>query len=163
MNKISLWLSLFPLLFSLQAYADVLTPNLTIKGHTAEQKFISIELNPNEIKTQFPTYKITTELPWINNYATFSGARLKDILSHYQLFGSQVHLTALNDYSVTIPYLDIYRYNPIIAITQNQNPLKIRNYGPYWLIYPMSKYPELNTPKYHARMIWQIKTIQVEK
>lgn len=163
MNIVSVCIGLLTIWFTSTIYADALIPSLVIKGQTDKQHFIAVELNPDDITANFPTYEITTRLPWVNHFATFSGARLKDILNHYRLFGRQIHLTALNDYTVTIPYLDIYRYNPIIAITQNQKPLKIRNYGPYWLIYPMSKYSELNTPKYHARMIWQIKTIQVEK
>ncbi len=37
-----------------------------------------------------------------------------------------------------------------------------RDKGPIWMIYPISKFPELNTEMYSSSAIWQLTDIVVE-
>ncbi|MDF5484596.1 oxidoreductase, partial [Vibrio parahaemolyticus] len=38
--------------------------------------------------------------------------------------------------------------------------IKVRNKGPFWVIYPLNFYSELNYNKYHAHMVWQVNEIK---
>ena len=72
-------------------------------------------------------------------------------------------IDAMNDYYSYISREDILRYQPIIAYKQDHNYIKVRNKGPYWLIYPVTKYPELDVSYYHSQMVWQINRISTKE
>lgn len=76
--------------------------------------------------------------------------------------GKPLHTTALNHYSVLVPYEDIKRYQPLIAYQLNGRFMSIRDYGPLYLIYPFDDHPELRQQMFYNRSIWQLSEIHVE-
>mgnify|MGYP000994153421 CR=1 FL=1 len=69
---------------------------------------------------------------------------------------------ALNDYWVDIPISDVEDFNIILANKMDGKPLEIRNFGPYFVIYPLDSNPtKLNSPIYLSRFIWQVDKITV--
>ncbi|GAL28475.1 hypothetical protein JCM19239_1551 [Vibrio variabilis] len=38
--------------------------------------------------------------------------------------------------------------------------MSIRDKGPYWVIFPLSQYPEIDNTDYHSMMIWQLKEVR---
>lgn len=109
-----------------------------------------------------PVTSYTTALPWIKGESTFTGIELATLLKHaVGTIPTHITLRALNDYSVTIRKQDIERYKPIIAYSRDGEPMKIRDKGPYWLIYSLSDFPQLDDPQYHSQMIWQLDRIQL--
>ncbi len=73
-------------------------------------------------------------------------------------------LRALNDYAADIDLSDIEKYQPIVAYWQDGKPMRVRDKGPFWLIYPQSSFPkELNIERYHSQMVWQLKQIHIAK
>ena len=49
-------------------------------------------------------------------------------------------MRALNDYWVDIPVSDIEQFDILLANKMDGNPLKVRDFGPYFVIYPMDKF-----------------------
>lgn len=76
--------------------------------------------------------------------------------------GQTLQLSALNDYTVTIPWSDLVRYDPIVAYQRNGVALSVREKGPTMLIYPFDAAPELHVQQYLNRSIWQIHGITVK-
>lgn len=74
---------------------------------------------------------------------------------------SHIQLTALNDYSIHIPWSDLVRYDPIVAYSRNHQRMGIRDKGPLILIYPFDGNPQLQTQEYINRTIWQVNAISV--
>lgn len=74
---------------------------------------------------------------------------------------SLIQLTALNDYSIRIPWSDLVRYDPIVAYSRNHQRMGIRDKGPLILIYPFDGNPQLQTQEYINRTIWQVNAISV--
>ena len=74
---------------------------------------------------------------------------------------SHIQLTALNDYSIRIPWSDLVRYDPIVAYSRNHQRMGIRDKGPLILIYPFDGNPQLQTQEYLNRTIWQVNAISV--
>lgn len=71
-------------------------------------------------------------------------------------------MRALNDYWVDIPVSDIEQFDILLANKMDGELMKVRDFGPYFVIYPMDKfYDKLNSPTYQARHIWQINGITV--
>lgn len=56
MNIVSVCIGLLTIWFTSTIYADALIPSLVIKGQTDKQHFIAVELNPDDITANFPTY-----------------------------------------------------------------------------------------------------------
>lgn len=109
-----------------------------------------------------PVESMTTDLPWATSASKFEGVSLQDIIAFLGLSAQDnVTFVALNNYQITIPFSDFERFSPIIAFKNNGQYMSIRSKGPYWLVYPLSRYPELDNTDYHAKMIWQLKEIHL--
>ena len=58
-------------------------------------------------------------------------------------------MRALNDYWVDISLR--HKQFDMLANKMDGNPLKVRDFGPYFVIYPMDKfYDKLNSPTFQA-------------
>ncbi len=109
-----------------------------------------------------PKTKYTTKLPWFKETSEFTGVKLSTLLTHvYGNIPAQVDISGLNDYHATILRDDIVNYQPILAYQKDNQYIKVRNKGPFWVVYPINLYPELNRTKYHAQMVWQVNEIKL--
>ncbi|MCW8327435.1 oxidoreductase [Photobacterium sp. SDRW27] len=134
---------------------------ITLEGKNTSGQPVEVILTRSQIE-QLPQSTLTTHLPWFKGQAEFQGVKLKTLLETYQLKSSQITMGALNDYSATVSWNDIDKYDPVVAIKKDGQYLRIRDYGPYWLVFSIDKYPELKQMKYLAKMVWQLETIQAE-
>jgi hypothetical protein len=132
------------------------TLSISLDGKTKAQ------LSRTELQAM-PATSYTTALPWIKGVSTFTGVELATLLKLTSgIIPDHVTLRALNDYSISINRQDMERYKPIVAYSRDGKPMKIRDKGPYWLIYSLSDFPELDNPQYHSQMIWQLDRIQLD-
>ncbi|MGF1679821.1 oxidoreductase [Photobacterium minamisatsumaniensis] len=146
----------FPLL-SL-AYA----PPLTLSGATTSGEKISITLERSKLES-LPQSSLSTRLPWFEGTAEFEGVLLSDLLNTYSLSYKTITVTALNDYQVDVSQQYLDEFNPLIAIKKNGKYLKVRNYGPYWLVASIDAYPELAQTEHLGKMVWQIEFIETKQ
>jgi hypothetical protein len=109
-----------------------------------------------------PQKTFTTATPWDVRPVKFTGPLLRDVLSAAQAKGQQLTAIAVNDYKIRVPVEDATKFDVIIAIKMNDKDIPARTKGPLFLIYPFSSRSELDTSVYHARSIWQLKTLQVQ-
>jgi hypothetical protein len=110
---------------------------------------------------QLPVRDITTASPWFKNAVTFSGPLLSDVLALVGATGTQLQVTALNDYKAQLPADDGVKYGAILARKIDGKTMSVRDKGPLFLIYPFDSRPELRNDIYYGRSIWQIRTIDV--
>ncbi|MGR5541395.1 hypothetical protein ACPV5V_22860, partial [Vibrio campbellii] len=54
---------------------------------------------------------------------------------------------------------EITHFNPIVAYRLNGEEIKIRDKGPYWLVFDVQRYPALDDHTYYEKMVWQISDI----
>lgn len=108
-----------------------------------------------------PQRSITTATIWTPT-ARFTGPALADVLSHVQASGETIRLSALNDYSVDVPWSDLDSYAPILAHSRDGQRMDVAKYGPLWLMYPRDQFPnELGGRLAASRFIWQVQAIKV--
>ncbi|WP_374379803.1 hypothetical protein [Dongia sp.] len=105
---------------------------------------------------------VKTETPWTQGLLEFSGVPLKALLDLAGAKGSVISAFALNEYSVEIPMSDADIAGLIIADRKNGTLMPVRDKGPLWIIYPLSDQPELQTEETHAKMIWQLKQLEIK-
>jgi hypothetical protein len=106
-----------------------------------------------------PQREIVTTTPWTQGQKRFSGAAMADLSALFDHPVEKARLTALNDYAITIPAEDWRKYVVILASRQDGAIMRIRDKGPFWVIYPLDTDPKLRNPFYHSRMIWQVREI----
>ncbi len=148
------WLTALPLIFfSLFAH----TASLTITLPNQERVTYSLA----QLAENLPRETFTTSLPWLLQENRFTGFKVTDLITYLKVGQvSSVSFLAIDDYAANISIEDLTRYEPIIAYHMNGNEMKIRNKGPFWLIYNLGKYPKLlNNTIYHNQMVWQLKNL----
>jgi hypothetical protein len=69
--------------------------------------------------------------------------------------------TALNQYDETIPLADFHTYDVLLALRMNGRPMRVRDKGPIWIIYPWSDYPELDDFLTREKSVWQLTALDV--
>ena len=108
-----------------------------------------------------PQHEVRTETPWTEGMTRFTGVLLRDLLDRVGAKGTVLRMTALNDYAIEVPAADARDFDVLIAMEQDGRPMRVRDKGPLWIIYPLSGVPALPRPQTHDKMIWQLKSIEV--
>jgi hypothetical protein len=111
---------------------------------------------------KMPQTRIVTATPFLPGTATFEGVLLRDLLKSANLTAPMLVMTALNDYRVEVPASDAQDYDVIVAYKVDGKYMRVRDKGPFWLIYPLDQHPELQNEMTATKMIWQIRTIDGE-
>ena len=107
--------------------------------------------------------RFTTPTAWTDSPVTFEGVLLSHLLEVLAVPGdvTELVMTALNDYQVTIPVTDVRTWPVIIALKRDGQYMSVRNKGPLWVVYPRHAFPELAQAKHNPKWIWQLKEIVI--
>ncbi|KAA2213245.1 molybdopterin-dependent oxidoreductase [Teichococcus oryzae] len=105
--------------------------------------------------------EFTTVTPWTPNPRRFSGVPLRKLLEAVRAQGRELHVTALNDYRSVIPVADGVAAGALLATRMEGSPIRIRDFGPVWIVFPWSDRPELDRPALHHYAVWQLARIEV--
>lgn len=108
-----------------------------------------------------PQTSFSAHTPWYARAHRYTGPLLREVLSAAGARGTELHLGALNDYRVSVPWDDAQRFDPIVARLLDGQPMAVRDKGPLFLIYPFDDRPDLRSAVYYSRSAWQLQTIEV--
>ena len=109
-----------------------------------------------------PRHQFETRTPWTEGSHLYTGVLLSELLQYVGAQGNTLVARALNDYHSVIDLDPISNYPILLALESDGQPMRVRDKGPIWMLYPISDYPELNTTYYHAGMVWQLRHIEVK-
>jgi hypothetical protein len=108
---------------------------------------------------KLPVHTIVTSTRWTPK-STFTGPLFSDVLKLVGATGRTVECLTLDDYTVSMPASNAERYGAILAYTMNGKRLEVRDFGPFFLVYPRDTYPsELTGAAADARFVWQVKAL----
>jgi hypothetical protein len=107
--------------------------------------------------------RFTTPTAWTDGLVTFEGVLLSRLLEVLAVPGdvTELAMTALDDYQVTIPAADVRTWPVILALKRDGQYMSVRNKGPLWVVYPRHAFPELQQAKHNPKWIWQLKEIVI--
>ncbi|RDW12453.1 molybdopterin-dependent oxidoreductase [Paracoccus thiocyanatus] len=113
-----------------------------------------------------PWRRIATRTRWTEGVQVFRGPLLRDVLTsggltQSDLAGRNLLMKALNDFGTVVPADDAWSYDPVLAREMNGKPMRVRDKGPLWLVYPRDQRPELQSAVRDERWIWQLFEITV--
>ena len=134
-----------------ETYGNILTFRLPRPLQSIDYNRESLEKMPHTI--------IKTTTPWSQGVVVFEGVLLRDLLKDYP--GVDVEAVAINAYRARIPAQDINRIDVIVAYKVNGQYPKIREKGPYWIVYPRDQHPEIPAQELDQKMVWQLREIRV--
>jgi len=109
--------------------------------------------------------RTTTHSPFFPGTKTFSGPLLADLLaaalSAEPKESTPIKLIALNNYSIQTTFGKLKHADAIVATRKNDLPMSIKDRGPFWIIFPLTKRPDLENEDFYRLMIWQLSDIVI--
>ena len=110
-----------------------------------------------------PQTTVVTTNDYVDTATTFQGPRLRAVLEPLNVGpDATLKMVALNDFSSSVPAVDAFDYDVILAVLRDGEPMSVRDKGPIWVIYPMDDHAELRNDSFNGRLVWQLKTIAIE-
>jgi hypothetical protein len=111
---------------------------------------------------KLPQHSFTTLTPWEKQPIQFTGPLLRDVLAAVKAQGTVIKAMALNDFQSTIPVEDAMKYDMVMALKMNGQPIPVKTKGPLFIVYPYDAKPELRSAVYYERSPWQVKSLTLE-
>ena len=108
-----------------------------------------------------PQHSFSTQTPWYPSAVTFTGPLLRDVLAAVGAKGKNITAVALNDYKTEIPIDDATRHDVIVARLMNNRPMRVREKGPLFIVYPFDTKAELRSELYYNRAAWQLHILRI--
>lgn len=134
---------------------------LTIRGDISRPNVGDEAHFDRAMLDRLPSRSIVTTTPWHPGPGRFEGPLFSALLDAVGANGSEVRVVALNGFEARIPVSDFKRYNVILAMRRNGEPMPIRDFGPLFVVYPFDQHSELKTEAIRFRSVWQVNRIFV--
>lgn len=119
---------------------------------------------PFALERRFGTSRIETSVPWEGSGSrhAWEGVPLRQLMTALNAQGRALRVGAVNDYSATIPWDDIVRYDPLLAWSRDGRPISLREKGPLIVIYPFDAHSALRNGETLRRSVWHVNEIDVQ-
>ncbi len=105
--------------------------------------------------------EIETHTSFTTGPQRFAGPTLASLLDAVAAEGETMIATAINGYFVEIPVAHAAEHDVLLALDMNGRPMRVRDKGPIWVVYPLSEQEILEKP-FDTEMIWQLSRIEVQ-
>ncbi|RTM00679.1 hypothetical protein EJV44_02775 [Ancylobacter aquaticus] len=106
-----------------------------------------------------PQSRIETSTPWTKGVNTFTGPSLGVLAALGGRPVREAKVMALNDYVAPIPAEDWKDHGAILTTRLDGASMRVRDKGPFWVMYPIDSDPALRQQYFQSRMVWQVKSI----
>ncbi|MDR5858930.1 molybdopterin-dependent oxidoreductase [Halomonas eurihalina] len=134
---------------------------LTVRGNISRPNVGDEARFDRAMLDRLASRSIVTTTPWHPGPGRFEGPLFSALLDAVGANGSEVRVVALNGFEASIPISDFERYDVILAMRRNGQPMPIRDFGPLFVVYPFDQHPELRTEAIRFRSVWQVNRIFV--
>lgn len=105
--------------------------------------------------------EIETHTSFTEGLQRFAGPTLASLLKVVEAQGQTVMATAINDYSTQFPTSDASEHDVILAMVWNGKPMRVRDKGPIWVVYPLSE-QDAAKQTFDSEMIWQLDRLTIQ-
>lgn len=159
--------STFSLIFALGVSAtslmadETVMPLLTISGDVALTDGSDILVLDRDALVELPATTFETSTIWTDGVHSFTGVSLADLAAELGVENGQFLATAINDYTVEIPFSDAVEGGPIIAYLMDGEEMSVRDKGPLWVIYPYDSDADYRSEVIYSRSIWQLDRLEI--
>jgi len=137
------------------------TPLLKVSGDIGVTNVGDQAWFDRDMLEALPQGTITTHLPWFDGASVYRGPLLEGLLDAVQARGTELRVSALNDFVASVPVQDASTFSLVLAMWRDGERLEVRNQGPLFVIYPFDQHPEIYNAVYLTRSVWQVESIDV--
>lgn len=134
---------------------------LTISGNIAHTNGQGVAAFDRKMLEDLEQHEVTMQTPWTEGDVSFQGFYVSDLMTMVGADGREIVATALNDYSANIPFDDFAERDVMIALEMNGEPMRVRDKGPLWVIYPADPNTGELSVVDRDRMIWQLRHLTI--
>jgi len=135
---------------------------LTVKGSIAHTNGPGVARFDYAMLAQLGLVSEQIDTEWTPAGAVFEGIRARKLLEVVGATGRRIRVTAVNDYSVSIPFEDLADFDTLLATSRDGNRLRLRDQGPLWLVYVPHDRPDESQAVLNHRMVWQLESLEIE-
>jgi hypothetical protein len=136
---------------------------LTVSGPALAQTSESTSADFDEaMLLSLPQRTIKTTTPWHDGVQEFTGPDLYNLIEEFAPQATTLRIAALNDYSATVQTAFVAQYRPVLAIRHNGQPMRVREKGPLFVVFPYDSDPALRNETVFSWSVWQIRSIRCE-
>jgi hypothetical protein len=136
-------------------------PVLTISGHIGRTNVDDKLVLDRATLEAIGEDGFETNTPWYTGTVRFDGIPLARLMQAIDAKGTTLRALALNDYTTDIPMADFERFGVLRATKRNGQIMPVRDKGPFFIVYPFDRFPELQTHQYYSRSAWQVASLIV--
>jgi hypothetical protein len=104
--------------------------------------------------------RLRTKTPWSGATHEFEGVLVRDLMAALGARGEVAFARALNDYEVAIPTSDFDRYPVLLAFAADGEPLRVKDKGPIWIVYPQDQFRELRSAEAQRKWVAQVTALR---
>lgn len=144
--------------------ADIATPTgpvlLTVSGRIGQTNVGDTAQFDREMLESLDWREIETYTSFTTGPQRFAGPTLTSLLSAVDARGEALQATAINDYFVEIPLAHAAEHDVLLAMEMNGRPMRVRDKGPIWVVYPLSE-DEAAAKPFDGQMIWQLDRVEI--
>lgn len=134
---------------------------LRVTGSVAQENLPDVAAFDREMLENLDWVEVETFTSFTTGPQRFAGPTLTSVLEAVGAHGVTIRATAINDYTVVIPADHAARHNVILALDNNGQPMRVRDKGPIWVVYPLSEVEAEKKP-FDGEMIWQLVELRIE-
>lgn len=102
---------------------------------------------------------LVTQTPWTDGELHFQGALLSTVLADASVEADQLLAKALNEYAVVISVPTAIDEGAFVAVQIDGEPMRVRDKGPFWIVFPWSDRPDLLERDVRSWSIWQLQQL----
>lgn len=133
---------------------------LTVSGEISSQNSEVGARFDREMLRDLDWREVRTFTSFTQGEQVFAGPTLASLLAAVGATGTTLQATAINDYSVAIPVEHANAHDVILAMDRNGAPMRVRDKGPIWVVYPLSE-SDAAKQTFDQEMIWQLDRLTV--
>lgn len=134
---------------------------LTVSGDVSTTNVEETLTFDRQMLATLPVTTFETSTIWTDGVHTFTGISLADFAKFIGMGNGQFLATAINDYTVEIPFEDAVDGGPIIAYLMDGVEVSVRDKGPLWVIYPYDSDADYRSEVVYSRSIWQLDRVEI--
>ena len=160
------WVTSFLLMVSAAHAASELpeptgTVLLRVSGAVERVNMADVAAFDRDMLEALDWVEVETYTSFTTGVQRFAGPTLASVLQAVGAHGASISATAINDYTVVIPREHADAHNVILAMDQNGRPMRVRDKGPIWVVYPLTE-SEAEKKPFDGEMIWQLVELRIE-
>ncbi|MBX2856119.1 MAG: hypothetical protein KTR21_14100 [Rhodobacteraceae bacterium] len=99
---------------------------------------------------------ISTGTSWTDGVSEFSGPSAAAVAGLADKPFKEVLAVALNDYQVVLPAEDFDADAFVLATRRDGTPMRVRDRGPFWVVYNFDELSTAERSEVESRSIWQL-------